>query len=62
VSCMEKEANTFIVSGGEASGTQLYNNKCINTLLLREACDSSKLLRQAFGTLLGKVSSAPDGS
>lgn len=51
--------NTF-VSGGEASVTQLYRNKTINTLLLRETCDRSKLLSQAFGMLLGKVPSALD--
>lgn len=56
---MEKEVNTF-VSGGEASVTQLYRNKTINTLLLRETCDRSKLLSQAFGMLLGKVPSALD--
>lgn len=59
---MEKEVNTFIVSGGEASVIQLYENKSINTLLLRETCDHSKLLSQAFGMLLGMVSSALDGT
>lgn len=54
--------NTFIVSGGEASVIQLYENKSINTLLLRETCDHSKMLSQAFGMLLGKVSSALDGT